>query len=823
MVPDAPSPFVEIPHTDWLCANTLAFAIYDRFPVSPGHVLVITRRVVPTFFECTADEQAALMELVGEVKRLLDQRDPKPNGYNVGFNSGAAAGQTVPHVHVHVIPRYAGDMADPRGGVRHVIPEKGNYLTRAATISLTTGPDRPLWPRLADRLPGASEIDLLASFVQTSGLDLVGKSLFRAIAAGAKVRVLVGDYLGITSPDALRLLLGWMEMAGAGLETRLAELENLRGSPDSFHPKAWRIADASGGIVVVGSSNLSRAALETGVEWNLVGETSGSGTLDRELSAAFDDLWQQATPLSAEVVERYAARAAEAAELRRAWDGGPDGSIKALSGSEGIKGNQPPNSPCAPAPPFTPRPWQQEALASLAAIRSDGYSKALVAVATGLGKTWLAAFDVIAVGRELGRPPRVLVIAHRAEILAQAEATLRQAMESEWRDGAASPGFRRGLLGIPVSYVAGSSCDLTGQLVIASIQKLSRPDSLAALAAAAPFDYCVIDEVHHAEAPSYRRVLARLSELSRAAPSFTLGLTATPERTDGVDVATLFDDILAYQATIGDGIAEGSLVPFRYRGLKDDVDFEQIPWRNGRFDPAVLEAALENAPRMERLWAEWEKGGCTHLPQGNGGCHLFPRRTLVFCCSRRHAVFARDWLRKRGVAAAAVFSDAAGLGGPVSDPRMASLAAFHAGTLSALCVVDLFNEGVDIPLVDRVVMLRPTESKIVFLQQLGRGLRAADGKLRLEVIDFVGNHRVFASRLVHLLSLAPSATAADATGFALLKRYLDGREPALPEGCVLDVELEAKELLARFLPAGRAAVEEAYRGMRAELGRRPTP
>ena len=109
---------------------------------------------------------------------------------------------------------------------------------------------------------------------------------------------------------------------------------------------------------------------------------------------------------------------------------------------------------------------------------------------------------------------------------------------------------------------------------------------------------------------------------------------------------------------------------------------------------------------------------------------------------------------------------------------MASLAAFHAGTLSALCVVDLFNEGVDIPLVDRVVMLRPTESKIVFLQQLGRGLRAAEGKLRLEVIDFVGNHRVFASRLVHLLSLAPAATAADATGFALLKRYLDGREPA---------------------------------------------
>ncbi len=779
----APSPFLEVPEAEWVCANDLCFAIFDSFPVSPGHVLVITRRVVPTFFECTAAEQRALMALVGEVKALLDGRlDPKPDGYNVGFNAGAAAGQTVPHVHVHVIPRYSGDMADPRGGVRHVIPGKGNYLAGSPAggageprLSLTTGPDRPLWPRLAERLPGASEIDLLASFVQPSGLDIIRAGLFSAIAAGARVRLLVGDYLGITSPEALRQLLGWMDLTGGAFEARLAEIENLRGSPDSFHPKAWRIADSSGGIVVVGSSNLSRSALVSGVEWNLLGETSGSGDLNRELVAAFDDLWQQATPLSADVVERYAARATAAAELRRVWDGEPT----------------PAAAPAAPPVAFTPRPWQQEALASLAAIRRDGYSKALVAVATGLGKTWLAAFDVLAVGRELGRPPRVLVIAHRAEILAQAEATLRQAITPA-----------------TVSYVAGASCDLSGQLVIASIQKLSRPDGLAALAAAAPFDYCVIDEVHHAEAPSYRRVLARLSELSRAAPSFTLGLTATPERTDGVDVATLFDDILAAQATIGDGIAEGSLVPFRYRGLKDDVDFEQIPWRNGRFDPAELEAALENAPRMERLWAEWQAA-----PAG---------RTLVFCCSRRHAVFARDWLRKRGVAAAAVFSDAAGPGGPVSDPRMASLAAFHSGTLSALCVVDLFNEGVDIPLVDRVVMLRPTESKIVFLQQLGRGLRAAEGKLRLEVIDFVGNHRVFASRLVHLLSLAPAAAAADATGFALLKRYLDGREPALPEGCVLDVELEAKELLARFLPVSGTRVVQAYRDLRADLGRRPT-
>ncbi|NBU42131.1 MAG: hypothetical protein EBS51_15305, partial [Planctomycetia bacterium] len=142
----------------------------------------------------------------------------------------------------------------------------------------------------------------------------VREGLFSAIAAGARIRLLVGDYLGITSPEALRLLVGWMESSGAAFEARLVELEKLRGRPDSFHPKAWRIADSSGGIIVVGSSNLSRAALVSGVEWNLVGETSGDDAIDRELIAAFDDLWQQATPLSADVVDRYAARTAPAGE-----------------------------------------------------------------------------------------------------------------------------------------------------------------------------------------------------------------------------------------------------------------------------------------------------------------------------------------------------------------------------------------------------------------------------------------------------------------------------------------------------------------------------
>ncbi len=173
-----------------------------------------------------------------------------------------------------------------------------------------------------------------------------------------------------------------------------------------------------------------------------------------------------------------------------------------------------------------------------------------------------------------------------------------------------------------VTWYLGANSDMRGDLVVASVQQLTRPEGLAELDRQ-HFDYVVIDEVHHARAPSCRRVMARLNA------TFTLGLTATPERTDGVDVESLFDDVLAWQATVGDGIAGGSLVPSHYLGLKDDVDFEQIPWRNGRFDPITLEEKLEN-----------------------------------------------------------------------SD----SLSDFIEGKLQTICVVDLFNEGLDVPNVDRHIL-----------------------------------------------------------------------------------------------------------------------
>ncbi|MEN9644057.1 MAG: hypothetical protein RL238_726 [Actinomycetota bacterium] len=738
------SPFLEIPLSDWLASNRSAFAIKDRFPVSPGHCLVVPRRLISHWWEASSDEKVDLWNLVDQVKQVIDASH-RPDGYNVGFNAGAAAGQTVDHLHLHVIPRYHGDTPDPRGGVRLAIPSRGNYL--ATTVDqpdeldlFDATKERYLLAELHRCLTniGYDRIDLIVSFIMRSGLDLIEDHLADALERGARVRVITTDYMNVTDHRALARLLDLRDNYGSAIETRV-----FRSSGVSFHPKSYIFWSSTSRLAAgfVGSSNLSAAGIDGGVEWNV-------GTRDvARLRASFDGVWDdpRCEPLEAGFLDSY----------RRHVSTAPS------PGLEDVVDEPEPQ-------PVAPRPIQREALTALEATRSAGYTGGLVTLATGLGKTWLAAFDS-------SRPQfsRVLFIAHREEILTQSRDVFRQVRAD------ASLGLFHGPEKRPAA-----------QIVFASIQTLSQ--RLTDFEAD-EFDYIVIDEFHHAAAPTYRTVIDYFR------PKFLLGLTATPRRMDGADLLALCHDNLVYECSLVEGILRRELVPFQYWGVRDTVDFEPIPWRNGRFDPQQLTEALETRERAEQAYQEWA--------QRRGA------RTLAFCCSITHADFMKEFFTAKGARAATVHSS------PTSDPRRETVHRLRAGALDVIFSIDVFNEGFDAPEVDTILLLRPTDSPVIFLQQIGRGLRTNDEKDHLRVIDFIGNHRSFLTRPRVLLSLGSRATPSD---IAVLRAVNDGSFE-LPPGCSVSYDLDVIELFKHMVKqSGTSGIEEYCRRYFDDEGVRPS-
>ena len=733
------SPFEDLSPDRWAASNSLAFAIRDAFPVSPGHTLVITKRRIPTWWEATDAERLAVMDLVSAVKAELDE-ELRPDGYNVGFNAGEAAGQTVPHLHVHVIPRFAGDVVDPRGGIRHALPG-GNYMggpmlvdNSARTVASVI--EECLRDRRFDRA------DLVVSFVMFSGVKLIEGPLQDALDRGLEARLLTTDYLGTTEPEALSRLIDLAETA----EGRL-QLKVFSDARTSFHPKGYLFWSSTTGAALhlIGSSNLSRSGIRDGVEWNLI-----TGSV-RPLVSEFDGLWDdpRSRLLTHEWLRRYRAiprnrRVAAAAELDA--------------------------ETYEPPPHVDPRPVQLEALEALQGSVDAGHGRGLVVLATGLGKTWLAAFFA----REV-EAKRVLFVAHREEILRQSRDVFRAVL----------PDCDAGLF-------TGDERALDSDFLFASVQSLGR--NLHRWATD-HFDLIVVDEFHHAAAPTYRRILEHFT------PTFLLGLTATPERLDGADLLALCDDNLVFECGLVEGISRGDLCPFQYWAEKDVADFAPIPWRNGRFDTDELRRAVETEERAAQEYDAWvERRGS---------------RTLAFCCSVSHADFMTDFFLEQdpSIRAVAVHS------GPTSADRQLALRQLADGDLDIIFSVDLFNEGVDVPDIDTVLLLRPTDSPVVFLQQLGRGLRVAEGKEHLTVIDFIGNHRSFLAKPRTLLSLANRDSL---TTTAVIDAMRSG-EFGLPEGCSVAYDIETVELMRELTAREQGPALIRYcRSYAAEHGRRPT-
>lgn len=576
------------------------YALWDGFPVSPGHALIIPKRHVATWFEASAIERAAIVAAIEPVCEIVRARFGA-DGFNFGVNVGAAAGQTVPHLHFHVIPRRVGDVPDPRGGVRHIIPGKGNYLkdvvggagevaigdragtpglpglppasmgTRAAS-PLTTGPHNPLLPRLEQDIAGASRVDIAVAFIQPSGIERLYPHFDELLERGGSLRVLVGDYLDITDPDALQRLLDLAALHGAARVAVRIYVTKRR----SFHPKAYLVATEVGHRVAwIGSSNLSESALREGVEWNYridsLTDHAALATAAVEFEKLFAD--PRTRPLDSAWLADYRARRV----------------VPRLPVTlDDVEAPEPPQ------PPPEPNTVQREALAALEATRAGGATAGLVVMATGVGKTWLAAFDTARPGFA-----RILFVAHREEILAQALAT-----------------FRRVRPTASLGLYTGQEKAADAGILFASVQTLGRPEHLSRFAPG-NFDYLVIDEFHHAAAASYRRLIDHFR------PAFLLGLTATPERADGGDLMSLCGGNLVYRCDVPRGIELGLLCAFRYFGVPDEVDYRNIPWRRTRFDEEALVRELATQRRADNALDHWHRLG--------------GERTIAFCASQRHA------------------------------------------------------------------------------------------------------------------------------------------------------------------------------------------
>lgn len=621
-----------------------------------------------------------------------------------------------------------------------------NALVRRNTAPharLVTGADNNRFlPQLCSAIARADDIDLAVSFVKIIGLRLLLPDLQLALsrdASPARVRIVTSDYLDITDPAALRLLMLLQERGG--------QVRVFQAAGTSFHLKAYLFTRFAAhrmlsGTAFIGSSNISQQALTDGLEWNVRVDYPGDQGFI-EARARFEEVFRDArtVALSDDWIAAY--------DKRRH----PPSHALAI-GSEETE------------PPPVPTPFQSEALAALAATRRAGHGRGLVVLATGLGKTWLAAFDAVQMHAR-----RVLFIAHREEILGQAAHT-----------------FARILNSARIGFYKGQARDMQVDVLCASVQTLGRRAHLERFSPD-HFDYIIVDEFHHAAAPSYRRLLDHFQ------PRFLLGLTATPDRTDQSSILSLCDDNLVYRRDLFAGIEAGLLAPFHYRGIRDAaVDYREIPWRNGRFDPEELTNQLATRARARHALKHWRE----HALQ----------RTLAFCVSIRHANYMAEQFVRAGIAAAAVYG-----GSDLS--RGEALQQLTDGRLQILFSVDLFSEGVDLPAIDTILMLRPTESTILFQQQLGRGLRKADGKEHVVVLDFVGNHRIFLERVRQLLSFARSTVGLD--------RFLDDPASAeLPAGCFLNIDLDAIDLLRTLLPRGVNVVQRAYRAFTLGHDRRPT-
>jgi len=600
------------------------------------------------------------------------------------------------------------------------------------TTVFTNAPGEPaVGHELRAEVPSADAIDVVMAFVRWSGVRPLTDVLRRHCEAGKPLRVLTTTYTNSTEQRALDEL----ESLGAQIKV------SYDTTSTRLHAKAWMFHRESGySTAYIGSSNLTHSAQVLGLEWNVRVSAIRNPDAVAKMAAVVTSYWES---------KDFAAY--DAAEFARQTEALESTDVTLLSPIE-----------------LELRPFQEALLEHVVLARHQGHHRNLLVAATGTGKTVIAAVDYARLRIELGRS-RLLFVAHREEIIDQSRATFRYAL----RDAAFGEKW------------VGGHRPTRFEHVFASIQSLHSAD--VRNIDPTHFDVVIVDEFHHAAARSYEALLEHLK------PVELLGLTATPERADGLDVLRHFDGRIAAELRLWDAIDQEYLAPFAYFGVHDGLDLRRVPWRRGQgYD--VTE--LENVFTADHAWVHLVVEEIRRKIADPSSM-----RALGYCVSVGHAHFMAQRFTELGLPAVALSA------GSRPEERRGALHDLSEGKVRVVFTVDLFNEGVDIPSVDTLLLLRPTDSPTLFLQQLGRGLRKSAGKTVCTVLDFVGTHRKefrFDRRLRALLG----GSRAD------VERQVRQDFPFLPAGCSFHLDAVAKEIV---LGSIRAAIPSTWRERCAEL------
>jgi superfamily II DNA or RNA helicase/HKD family nuclease len=626
--------------------------------------------------------------------------------------------------------------------------------TPLARTALLTGTrlDPSLASQLRKEIAAADRVDILCSFIKWSGLRLVFDELRRLTETpslnGPRLRVITTSYMGVTDPRAVESLLDL-----PNTEVRVSyDTQRTR-----LHAKAYIVhRDTGFGSAYVGSANLTQAAVSEGLEWTTKISQYELPYLWSKVVATFDTYWrdEEFEPFSTDSSPRLRT----AVQRERA------------SGDAFVADFD-----------LHPYPFQEEILDVLAAEREiQGKKRQLVVAATGTGKTMVAAFDYKRWSRAKDTRPPMLFIAHREEILKQSLGTFRAVLRDH--------NYGDLLVG---NHEPGQTDHLFCSIQSYNSRELWRlpPER---------YRYIVVDEFHHAAAPSYRKLI------DHARPDILLGLTATPERSDQLDVFAWFGGEASAEIRLPDAINRRLLCPFQYFGIADCVDLDGLTWQRGGYRVDELDGVYTGNDLRARL-----------VLDKVGEIVLDPRRArgLGFCVSVAHAEFMAGYFNRHGLPCAALAANTSHEDRRSVQDRLRRL------EINFIFVVDLYNEGVDIPEVDTVLFLRPTESLTVYLQQLGRGLRQHETKECLTVLDFVGTQRRefrFAPRL-RALSIAPAGK---------LDEQIEAGFPYLPAGCSIRLERVAQHRILQnvreTLRLRRPRMVADIRELGRHLGRAPT-